>query len=151
MSDDQTPQMYSSFLGTGWGFPPEFSKEAGGVRLVSDEADIDESLRILFGTALGERFFHPAYGLEMHGLLFEPLTTTMKSLILDRVRTAILIYEPRVRVVSLELDSSAQSEGVVSINLEYSVRSTNSRFNLVYPFYRSDGNEVRRSIEIAGR
>lgn len=147
MSEEQKPQRYTSFLGIGWGFPPQFPREAGGVRMVADAEDVADSLRILFGTILGERFFQPAYGLEMHGLLFEPLSTTMKTLITDRIRAAILIYEPRISLISLELDTSTQTEGRVSIVLEYALRTTNSRYNLVYPFFRSDSSEVRRSIE----
>ena len=67
----------SSFLGRGWAFPPAFA--SGGARMTEDEADIDASLRILFGTTPGERFLQPKYGLDMHELMFEPLSTTKSS------------------------------------------------------------------------
>jgi phage baseplate assembly protein W len=132
----------TSFLGTGWSFPPRFAPGAG-VAMVSDEDDIRESLHVLFGTAAGERFLRPRYGLDMHEILFEPMTTTLRTYLLDRVRTSILIYEPRIDLLGLELDTSAQPEGKVVLIVDYSVRATNSRFNLVYPFYAADGNEVR--------
>lgn len=133
-----------SFLGTGWSFPPRFAPGAGGgVAMVSDEEDIRESLQLLFGTAAGERFLRPRYGLDMHELLFEPVTTTLRTYLLDRVRTSILVYEPRVDLLGLELDTSLQNEGRVTLVVDYRVRATNSRFNLVYPFYAADGNEVR--------
>jgi phage baseplate assembly protein W len=124
----------TSFLGTGWSFPPEFMLEIGEVVMTADEADIDASLRILFGTAVGERFLNPNYGLNMHDMLFEPMSTTLKTFMLDQVKMAILIYEPRIKLLSLDLDTSTQYEGKLSILVEYEVLSSNSRYNLVYPF-----------------
>ena len=69
--------------------------------------------------------------------MFEPMSTTLRSLMLDRVRTAILIYEPRIKLINLQIDSPDPNEGSLRVLLEYEVRSTNSRFNLVFPFYRT--------------
>lgn len=134
---------YTSFLGNGWSFPPEFVLETGEVVMTADEDDIQSSLKILFGTAIGERFFNPKYGLDMQEMLFDPISTTMKTDLEDRVKIAILIYEPRIELLSLDLDTTAQNEGKVSIAIEYKVRATNSRYNLVYPFNTTDSNEVR--------
>ncbi len=135
MEEEKLPVSYTSFLGTGWSFPPEFVLETGEVVMTSDEEDIEASLKILLGTSTGERFLNPKYGLDMREVLFEPISTTMKTLLKDRVKISILIYEPRINLLSLEVDTSAQDEGKVSIILEYEVRATNSRYNLVYPFY----------------
>ena len=78
MADD--PIEYTSFLGTGWSFPPAFSAASGTVVMTSDAEDIHASLMILFGTALGERFLNPKYGLDVRDMLFEPMSTTMKTL-----------------------------------------------------------------------
>jgi uncharacterized protein len=144
-SSDDT--IYTSFLGTGWSFPPEFRKESGGVVMTSDEEDIHASLQILLGTAAGERFLNPKYGLDMHPLLFEPLSTTARTLLKDRIKLAILLYEPRISLVSLELDTSAELEGKIILILTYEIRTTNSRFNLVYPFYSTDSNELRQTVD----
>jgi uncharacterized protein len=149
MADDESNQTYTSFLGTGWSFPPEFVLETGEVLMTSDEEDIHASLKILLGTTFGERFLNPKYGLDMHEMLFEPMSTTMTTFVKDRVKTAILIYESRINLLSLELDTSAQNEGRVAVIVEYEVRATNSRFNLVYPFYTNDGSEVRASVATA--
>jgi phage baseplate assembly protein W len=143
MSDSETVSTTTSILGTGWSFPPEFAPAAGGVLMTSDEEDIHASLRILFGTALGERFLRPRYGLDMHEILFEPMSTTLKTYLEDRIRTTVLIYEPRIDPVTLELDTTEQNEGRVILVLDYVVRATNTRFNLVYPFYATDSSEVR--------
>ncbi len=145
MDEKDQSQGYPSFLGTGWSFPPEFvagtgrTGDYGRVVMSSDEVDIEESLKILFGTTLGERFLNPKYGLDVHELLFEPLSTTMKTFTIDRIKLAILIYEPRINLLSLELETSAQFEGRIAIVVDYEVRATNSRFNLVYPFYTAAG------------
>lgn len=131
---------YPSFLGTGWSFPPEFILDTGKVVMTADEVDIEASLRILFGTAMGERFMNPRFGLDMHDMLFEPMSTTLKTLLQDQVKMAILIYEPRIKLLTLDLDTPNQYEGKLSILVEYEVRSTNSRYNLVYPFNTGGGN-----------
>ena len=143
--------MSASFLGTGWSFPPEFRKPGrsgdGYLVMTSDEEDIDASLRILFSTSASERFLNPKYGLDMRDVLFDSLNTTTQTFLKDRIRTAILIYEPRINLLSLELDTSREQAGEVGIVVEYVVRSTNSRYNLVYPFYRSDANERRATVD----
>ncbi|MBA3962673.1 MAG: GPW/gp25 family protein [Chthoniobacterales bacterium] len=137
-----------SFLGTGWSFPPEFVLETGEVLMTSDEDDIEASLKILLGTAFGERFLNPQYGLDMHQILFEPMSTTLTTFLKDKARITILIYEPRINLLYLELDTSAQMEGRVSIIVDYEIKATNSRFNLVYPFYMAEGSEVRASVGV---
>jgi len=145
--DSDTPRdAPTSFLGTGWSFPPEFSRESGEVAMTADEEDIAASLRILFGTAPGERFLQPAYGLDLREIQFEPMSTTLRTFLKDRVRTAILIHEPRIRLLALEIDSPDPQAGTLQVVVEYEVRATNSRFNLVFPFYQQDGNEMRPAV-----
>lgn len=143
MSESGEAFAYTSILGTGWSFPPEFAPAAGGVLMTSDEEDVAASLRILFGTALGERFLRPRYGLDLHEILFESMTTTLVTYLEDRIRTTVLIYEPRIKPVALHLDTSRQNEGRVTLILDYEVRATNTRYNLVYPFYATDSSEVQ--------
>lgn len=137
-----------SFLGRGWGFPPRFA--GGGVRMVEDEADVHESLQILFRTLPGERPLQPGYGLDLTPLLFEPLTTTLRTLLEDRITTTLLVHEPRIRVLSLVVDDAQARDGLLLIRLDYAVRSTNSRFNLVFPYYLGDANELRARVGAGG-
>jgi len=139
---DKDSQPTTSFLGRGWSFPPEFDRQAGEVRMTEDEQDIDASLRILLGTTAGERLLHPKYGLNMQQYLFEPLNTSMQTLLKDAVKTNLLVYEPRIAVESLALDVSNQMAGYIVFIIDYRIRATNSRFNLVYPYYLNDGNEI---------
>ncbi len=128
-----------AYLGTGWGFPPTFDKAARQVVPVSGEADIRESLEILLSTRLGERVMQPTYGCDLTELMFEPLSPTESSHIKELIRTAILYNEPRIKLESLDLQLDQQLEGVVNIQIDYLVLSTNSRFSFVYPFYRQEG------------
>ena len=127
------------FLGTGWSFPPRFSKITRGVELVSGEEDIRESLRILLSTRLNERFLQPKYGCNLDELLFEPLNTTVKTYIRGLVKQAILHYEPRIELEDVVIDALDEPEGKIELVVHYRVRATNSRYNLVFPFYRGEG------------
>jgi uncharacterized protein len=138
-----------SFLGRGWSFPPQFVEHTGEVLMTADEADIAASLEILFRTTLGERFLVPAYGLDMHEAIFEPMSTTMRTFLKDRMKTAILIYEPRITLDALDITTPDPNDGSLRVFIEYKVRTTNSRYNLVFPFYRLDSNELRASVDAA--
>jgi phage baseplate assembly protein W len=75
-------------------------------------------------------------------LVFESLNTTTKTLMVDKIQTAILYFEPRIDVTKIELNDSNQLEGEVLIEIEYVIRSTNSRFNFVFPYYIKEGTEL---------
>ena len=137
---DQEKQEYS-FLGSGWSFPPSFNQASRSVNMVGDEEDIQQSLSILLSTSIGERFLQPSYGADLKNYLFEPLNSGMKALIKDKVETAILYHEPRIKLLKVNL-LSADFEGTAELHLEFIVRSTNTRHNYVYPFYKDEGSEV---------
>lgn len=131
-----------SFLGTGWGFPPEFNKNSKSVRMVSSEEDIDESLRILMATKPQERIMQPAYGCGLKSLIFENINESTLTLMKDAIQRAVLFFEPRIDLEEIEIDEERADEGVLYIKLIYTVRTTNSRSNLVYPFYFLEGTNI---------
>ncbi len=128
----------SSFYGTGWAFPPAFDNKTGEALMVSDATDIQQSLHVLLSTRPGERVMQPTYGCNLEELLFEPLTTTFKTYIKQLIQTAILYHEPRIKLNNVDLDDSVDVEGLVLIKLEYTIRTSNSRYNFVYPFYKTE-------------
>lgn len=132
----------TSFLGRGWSFPPSFDVDAQSVQMTENEADIERSLHILLTTAVGERVMLPKYGCDMADYLFASMNTTTKSLVKDRIKTAILYYEPRIDAKLIELDDSDQNEGRLVVHIEYVIRATNSRFNFVFPFYAQEASEI---------
>lgn len=136
----------NTFLGTGWSFPPSFDAATGSVDLVKDIDDINQSLNILLSTSLGERVMQPGYGCNLHDYLFEPLNSSVIGYIQDLVENAILIYEPRIiaeKVTVTAADSFDIIEGRFTIEVEYSIPGTNSRFNYVYDYYK---NEALKAI-----
>ncbi len=124
----------AAFLGRGWSFPPQF-KRRGGVHMVSAEEDIGQSLRILLLTTPGERVMQPAYGCGLKAHVFDTLNESSFAVMRNLVEKAILFFEPRVTVEKIDIDDQESLEGKVQLNIVYRVRSTNNRYNLVYPFY----------------
>ncbi|MGQ8364224.1 GPW/gp25 family protein [Glaciecola sp. 1036] len=134
------------FLGRGWQFPPAFSATSGEVLMSEDEQDIQDSLKILLGTTQGERFLVPKYGMNLQHLLFDNLNTTARTLLRDKIKRTLLVYESRINVIDVFLDDSMLQEGKLVIQIDYVVRANNSRFNLVYPYYLHDGTEVSPAL-----
>jgi len=132
----------ASFLGTGWSFPPAFNPDLKSVQMSSDEKDIEESLQILLSTRLGERIMVPDYGCNLEDLLFSPLNLTVKTFVADLIKTAILYFEPRIDAEKIDISQGDELNGELLILVDYTIRATNSRKNLVFPFYKEEGTEI---------
>jgi phage baseplate assembly protein W len=133
--------LFQSILGTGWSFPPTFNIDSGAVELVSNVEDINQSLNILLSTTLGERIMQPKYGCNLSDYLFESLNSTMIGYIKDRVKNAIVFYEPRIIAEKIEVNADNSTElleGRFTISIEYTIPETNSRFNYVYDYYLNE-------------
>jgi len=133
------------FLGRGWSFPPEFHKHADvvNVKMVSEEDDIRDSLRILLSTRPGERIMQPAYGCRIHSMVFESINESSITEIKDVIERAVLFFEARISLESIDVDAENVYEGMLNIQLNYKIRTTNTRSNVVYPFYFIEGSHVR--------
>lgn len=127
-----------SFIGKGWSFPPTFDNQTGTILMVSEEDDIAQSLQILLGTRSGERVMQSGFGCNLDVMLFEPITTTLVAFVKDLIHTAVLYYEPRIEMDSININTVYVNDGLILIELEYTILASNSRFNLVYPFYLSE-------------
>ncbi|MEI9921438.1 MAG: GPW/gp25 family protein [Bacteroidota bacterium] len=130
-----------TFLGRGWSFPPTFNDKRA-VTMVAYEEDIVQSLKILLSTRPGERVMLPRYGCSLDVLLFEPITTSSIAYVKDLIKTAVLYYEPRIEVEAISINTVDVDDGLIMIELSYVILATNSRFNLVYPFYINEGSIV---------
>lgn len=138
------PLTKADFIGRGLGFPPSFDKSSKDIVLVEGEVDIQQSLHILLSTRPKERLLEPDFGCNLDQLLFEPLDASLVSLMQDVVKTAIVRHEPRVIVNEVRIETEGAIEGRVLINVDYTIRTTNSRFNFVYPFYLEEGTDINR-------
>ena len=132
----------TSFLGIGWSFPPEFDKPNKTVVMTSDALDIKKSLEILLSTKLGERIMQPTYGCNLEELMFKSLNLTLKTFVVDLIKTAILYHEHRIDVEKIDIDTTNELQGELLILLNYRIKVTNSRANLVFPFYKAEGTEI---------
>jgi Bacteriophage baseplate protein W len=126
------------FLGIGWGFPPQFGPGGAQVAMVWDEEDIHQSLAILFATRLGERPMQEDYGCSLDELLFEAMDHALVSRITSLIHDAVLAHEPRIRLLDVDVTPDPDLDAVLRIRLDYEVPSTNSRFNMVFPFYLNE-------------
>jgi uncharacterized protein len=131
-------QPESSFLGRGWAFPPSFGPGGADVEMVSGSADIQQSLQILIGTSPGERVMQETFGCDLASLVFEELDQGLINTIERLLTDAILEYEPRIQVDRIDVTESDTQPGCVLIGVNYTVRDTNSRFNMVFPFYLTE-------------
>lgn len=122
-----------AFLGKGWAFPVK-PDETGEVALAIYEDDIRQAIRIILGTAQGERVMRPDFGAGLQALVFEPINTTTIALARHRVEEALINWEPRIDNVSVQV-STDPPRGRLMIEIRYRVRTTNTFYNLVYPFY----------------
>jgi phage baseplate assembly protein W len=136
----------TSYLGRGWSFPPFFDKVKRQTGMVVCEEDIKQSLEILLSTRPGERVMQPGFGCNLDIMLFEPITTTLITYIKDLVRKAILFYEARIDVNEIKIDIENALKGLVLIEVDYIIRSTNSRFNFVYPFYLEEATNINKGV-----
>ena len=132
-----------AFLGSGWSFPPTFSRSVLGITLVSGIEDIRESLQILFSTAQGERVMLPEYGCDLWRMVFRGLTTTLTTELKDMVEQAIILWEPRIDLLSVSAVRDPDQDGLVNIDVAFTVRRTNTRSNFVYPFLLQEATLVR--------
>lgn len=106
--------------------------------MVSGFEDIHQSLKILFETGPGERPMRLDFGCNLNVFLFEEMDHDLPARIHDYVRHAILLYEPRIDLLAVDVFSSDQEAGRIQILVDYTVRGTNSRFNFVFPFYLNE-------------
>ena len=139
----EKPAPKRSFLGRGWSFPPSFLDHSESLEMVEEEEDIKQSLYLLISTIPGERIMKPKYGCDLHKIVFKQLTSATRSEIIDMVSIAILRYEPRITVEEIQVEMSNEDYGMISITVIYEIRKTNSRDNIVYPFYFKEGTNVQ--------
>jgi uncharacterized protein len=122
------------FLGTGWRFPIR-PDPSGRLAYVSGDDNVEQCLRVLLQTSLGERVMRPDFGTEAPRLVFAPGSRQFLSLLETTVKDAIVNWEPRVDVQSIDAEADAIEPASIVVSIAYTVRHTNTRKNLVFPYY----------------
>ncbi len=126
------------YLGTGWQFPVRPNRR-GEIEQSSGVDDIEGAIRIVLGTAKGERIMRPEFGCGIHEYVFTSMNATVRTLIETAVEDALVKWEPRIEVSNVEAPQTVRDDGVLPIRLDYRVRQSNTEHNLVYPFYLTEG------------
>ena len=122
------------FLGVGWNYPTKLTDD-GQIDLARYEESIRQAIWIILGTAPGERLMRPGFGCGIHDLVFAPNSPGTASRVAGEVRRALLDWEPRIDLLSVQVEPQAAEPATLLIRIEYRVRMTNNRFNMVFPFY----------------
>ena len=130
--------MQKDFLGRGWKYPVcvDSSHE---IAMSEYDKDIEESILIILGTAKGERIMRPDFGCGIHDMVFASINSATLTVMENSVQEALLSWEPRIDLIEIKVNAEQAQNGKVIISIDYSVRNTNKRYNLVYPFYLSEG------------
>ncbi|SBS31962.1 Gene 25-like lysozyme [Marinomonas spartinae] len=135
----------NAFLGSGWAFPPTFAPSNQRATLSQDEEDIQQSLSILLSTSPGERIMRPDYGCRLSRFVFAELNQTTLTEIEYEIRQAILLFESRIDLQEIHIQPNSE-KGQLLIRIEYLIVTTNTRSNMVYPFYLQEGTLINPSL-----
>ncbi len=124
----------ADFVGSGLAFP--FRVDASGaLALVSHDREIEEAIRIVIGTAPGERPQRPEFGCKIHDHVFAPADATTAGLIAADVKSALERWEPRIVVAGVDVYPDQDDPALLYVDVGYRIRGTNDPRNLVFPFY----------------
>ena len=123
-----------SFLGVGWKFPVDVDRRKG-VGMSQFEENIEESILIILGTALGERIMRPDFGGGIHDLIFAPNNSNTHGLIIYHVKEALMKWEPRIQALTVDVETDEREPSKIYTKVEYQVIATNNVYNIVYPFF----------------
>jgi phage baseplate assembly protein W len=122
------------FLGVGWRFPI-LPDATGTLSYIKGDANVEQSLHILLMTQLGERVMRPDFGTQLPRLVFSPGSTQYLRLLEQTVQEAVTNWEPRVDLDEVVAEADPVDQFKVVVSISYTVRQTNTRNNLVFPYY----------------
>lgn len=126
--------MGQEFVGAGWAFPLRTDR-TGGIALVHDQREIEESIHLILATSPGERPMRPEFGCAVHDYVFAPADAATAGDIAYVVRVALNRWEPRIDLKNVLVHFDGVDDGVLLIDVKYTIRGTNDPRNLVFPFY----------------
>lgn len=139
MAPESEKSIDRPFLGRGWAFPPRIGT-GGDVAMAAGEDDIGQAIRIILETAPGERPMRPDFGVGLRRMVFSPISRGSLSVVQFRIEQALIRWEPRIDVQTVNIRPDQARSGVLQIEISYRVRESNSLANFVYPFYLNEGH-----------
>jgi phage baseplate assembly protein W len=129
-----TTEINKDLLGTRWTFPLQIDNR-GGFSMSTGDGGIADSIRLILGTAKGERRMRPNFGCDIHTLVFAPNNATTWGLAVHYVEEALGMWEPRIEVTEVDPQPDPDDPAKLLINIKYRIKATNDARNIVYPFY----------------
>ena len=126
--------MQNEFVGAGWAFPLHTSM-TGGVALVTDDREVAEAIRMILGTAVGERPMRPDVGSRIHEFVFAEADSGTAIRLAGEVRAALRRWEPRIEVTNVDVSIDEENRNLLYIDIRYVIKDENDERNLVFPFY----------------
>lgn len=127
-----------AFLGTGLHFPVTVNEVTGRIQESAHEENIRESIYLIIMTRKGERVMRPDFGCDIYQYMFDMVDYTTLNRMKCAVEEALLRWEPRITDVKVKVIDMIQERNAVQIEISYKVRTTNSPYNLVFPFYMEE-------------
>lgn len=127
----------NDFLGVGWAFP--IGVEQGRIAVARGDNDIEQAIRMILLTPKGQRVMRPEFGCQIHELLFAPNNSATSALAATYVEEALMMWEPRIQVRSVDVSVDPDHEGRLLVILDYEIKQTHDKRSLVFPFYRIPG------------
>src|SRR3954467_1917070 len=131
----------TDILGSGIAFPLQVDRR-GGIALARDERDIAQAIQLILGTAPGERPMRPEFGCGVHDFVFDSIDANTIGNMEQAIREAPARWEPRIEAKNVAFDAAEAPSGLLTIDITYEVRATNTACNLVYPFYVIPAEEM---------
>jgi phage baseplate assembly protein W len=140
----QNSRKNSSFLGTGWAFPPVFELADKQLAMTAKNDNIKQSINTILQTPCGERSLMPEFGCRLHTCLFRQFDSTLQAEIVDIVHTALLDFEPRIGVESVTVKATGAANDLqgFEVQIRYFIRMTNSRHNHVFPYSQTQATNL---------
>lgn len=142
--DSRRDNPNAAFLGRGWRFPPAFGVSGATVQTVDGAEDVHEAVQIILKTEVGERVLRETFGCALNHFMFEEIDHRLFGRIRTTITNAILDHEPRIALDAVDITESPDEPGLLLITLQYTIRSTNTRYNMVYPFYTKEASAAAR-------
>ena len=129
------------FMGRGLKFPFQIDPKTGKIAMVSEEEDISEAVGIIINTVQGERVMRPEFGSNVMDYIVSAASDSLRQSLAFDLREQLAYLEPRIDEIKVSCRDADKMEGAIIVEVSYRVRSTNNRYNRVYPFYTTEGSE----------
>ena len=141
--DKQLTKQKNNFLGSGWAFPVTFSIGTGELELTQYEDNVNQNIQLILNTKRGEHCMEQNFGSGLQQFMFRKMDETLKGDMIDTIENSLLNYEPRITLLSVDVDFVDQTDGLVNIALVYKYNQTNTRHNYVFPFNLIEGTNLK--------